>query len=164
LIVISDTSPLVALAAVGKLDLLHSLYGEILIPQAVHREATGMRGWPGAAAISGAQWIRIEPADDRTLVAALALELDIGEAEAIALAMQHRADLLLMDERRGLQRCDAHGPASHRCTGRSCREQAAGPRASNSAPVGRACDRGGFSRERRTFCSRLAGGWGIGDA
>lgn len=101
MIVISDASPLIALAAVRQLELLRVLYSEILIPEAVYREVTATPGAPGAAAIGAAQWIHVEPASDRTLVAALAVELDEGEAEAIALAIQHRAELLLMDERRG---------------------------------------------------------------
>ncbi|MGB3298208.1 MAG: DUF3368 domain-containing protein, partial [Phormidesmis sp.] len=38
---------------------------------------------------------------DRTLVEALCNELDIGEAEAIALAVEVQADQVLIDERRG---------------------------------------------------------------
>ena len=101
MIVVSDTSPLIALAAVGRLDLLRKLYGEVLIPEAVHREATASPGAPGAAAIGAAEWLRVEAVRDRTLVAALSLDLDQGEAEAIALAIERGADLLLVDERRG---------------------------------------------------------------
>lgn len=43
----------------------------------------------------------MQPVRDRALIQALALELDRGEAEAIALAIESGADLLLMDERRG---------------------------------------------------------------
>ena len=38
---------------------------------------------------------------DRSLVSSLAGQLDMGEAEAVALAVEQRADLLLVDERRG---------------------------------------------------------------
>jgi len=46
-------------------------------------------------------WIQIRPVTDDTLVASLHLELDEGEAQAIALAIQLPAELLLLDERRG---------------------------------------------------------------
>lgn len=46
-------------------------------------------------------WLRPRTAADRPLVTALLLELDPGEAEAIALALELHADLALLDERRG---------------------------------------------------------------
>jgi predicted nucleic acid-binding protein len=38
MIVVSNTSPLINLAVVGRLELLHQLYGEVIIPQAVYEE------------------------------------------------------------------------------------------------------------------------------
>ncbi len=100
--VVSDASPLIGLAAVGKLDLLRSLYGEVWIPEAVHREAVASRpDAPGGDAIGASPWVRVRPVTDARLVAALAVELDPGEAAAIALAAEADATLLLMDERRG---------------------------------------------------------------
>ena len=102
MIVVSDASPLIALAAVGQLDLLHDLYGEVLVPEAVQNEVTLVRpAAPGAAAVSLAGWIRVLPVQNLALVAAMSVELDPGEAEAIALAVEEGADLLLIDERRG---------------------------------------------------------------
>jgi len=40
MIVISDTTPLISLLKIGKLDLLEGLFHEILIPQAVYEELT----------------------------------------------------------------------------------------------------------------------------
>ena len=40
MIIISDTSPLSALAEIGELELLRRLYGKVVIPDAVRREAT----------------------------------------------------------------------------------------------------------------------------
>ncbi len=48
-----------------------------------------------------AAWVRQHPVNNPPLVASLRLELDLGEAEAIALAMEEDAKLLLIDERRG---------------------------------------------------------------
>lgn len=102
MIVVSDASPLIALAAVGWLRLLPVLYGEVLIPEAVHREVTiANPRAPGAAEVGVAEWIGVQPVRERALIAALSVELDPGEAEAIALAVQSGANLLLMDERRG---------------------------------------------------------------
>jgi uncharacterized protein len=100
-IVVSDASPLIGLVAVGQLDLIHRLYGEVVIPIAVHEELTTSSEAPGAAEIASASWIRVQAVQNRSLADALALQLDVGEAEAIALAVEVGAELLLMDERRG---------------------------------------------------------------
>jgi predicted nucleic acid-binding protein len=101
-IVASDASPVIALSAVGNLELLHKLYGAVLLPRAVFKEvASGGPSAPGAAEVHSSRWFRAIDVKDRSLVQALSLELDLGEAEAIALAVENKADLLLMDERRG---------------------------------------------------------------
>lgn len=102
MIVVSDASPLIALAAVGQVDLLHQLYATVLVPDAVHQEVTAQSpDAPGAAQVRGAEWIHSVMVRDRILVEALCIDLDRGEAEAIALAVERSAELLLMDERRG---------------------------------------------------------------
>lgn len=101
MIVVSDASPIIGLSAVGKLALLRRLYETILIPASVAREITeGELGKPGIEDLRASDWIVIQPAENSFLVRALAGELDKGEAEAIALAVEQRAGLLLIDERR----------------------------------------------------------------
>jgi len=101
-IVISNTSPLINLAVIGKLDLLRQLYGTIVIPQAVHYEIAVIgAGQPGADQVERLDWIETVRVAGRAMVASLRLEVDEGEAEAIALASELEADLLLLDERRG---------------------------------------------------------------
>lgn len=101
MIVVSDASPIIGLAAVDLLDLLHDLYGEVLIPTEVYREISvaGSHA-PGVREIERADWIRVQAVQDASLIQALALELDTGEAEAIALSVEVEADLVLIDERR----------------------------------------------------------------
>jgi predicted nucleic acid-binding protein len=102
MIVVSNTSPIINLAAVGQLDLLRQLYGQIVIPRAVYIEIVGMGvGQPGADEVATSDWIRTRQVVNRTAVTALQLELDDGEAEAIALAVEASADLLLLDEALG---------------------------------------------------------------
>src|SRR5437879_4545859 len=101
MIVVSNTSPITNLAAVGQLDLLQQLYEKVLIPPAVYGELTGSSGGqPGAVEVQTLEWIETKPVADRGLVTALQMELDEGEAEALALAKE-LAGLLLLDERRG---------------------------------------------------------------
>ncbi|MEB3881833.1 DUF3368 domain-containing protein [Lyngbya sp. CCY1209] len=102
MIVVSDTSPINNLAAIDRLHLLHQLYETVLIPEAVYRELTDP-DFPvaGAIEVQTFEWIQTRAVGDRTLVKALSNELDIGEAEAIALAVEIQADQVLIDERRG---------------------------------------------------------------
>jgi uncharacterized protein len=101
-IVVTDTSPLVNLAAIEQIDVLRTLYETILIPQAVYDEVERVRvGGHSAVGLHALEWIAIRPVTGRVVVTALQNELDVGEAEAIALALELRADLLLLDERRG---------------------------------------------------------------
>jgi uncharacterized protein len=101
-IVVSNTSPITNLAAIGQVDMLRQLYAKVLIPQAVYGELTfgGVRQ-PGGREAQTLPWIETKHVTDRVLVTALQMELDPGEAEAIALAVEVKADLLLLDERRG---------------------------------------------------------------
>lgn len=101
MIVVSDTSPITNLAAIGQLDLLRQLYQKVIIPEGVYHELTAIGGQHPGAIVSSLDWVEIQSTSDQLLVTALRIELDDGEAEAIALAQQISADLLLIDERRG---------------------------------------------------------------
>lgn len=102
MIIVSDTSPINNLAAINHLHLLNQLYGTVFIPEAVYRELTDPN-FPvaGATEVQTFDWIQTRAVSDRTLVETLSNELDIGEAEAIALAVEMQADQVLIDERRG---------------------------------------------------------------
>ena len=100
--VVSNASPLISLARIGKVDLLRDLFEVLVIPEAVWREVViDGTGQPGAEEVASADWIMTVAVTNTDLVAALRQELDAGEAEAIALALEGEADLLLMDERLG---------------------------------------------------------------
>jgi predicted nucleic acid-binding protein len=100
--VVSNSSALINLGRIGKLDLLRDLYGEVCIPQAVWQEAVvNGEGQAGAGEIKSAPWIKAQSVKNTELVKVLQQELDAGKAEAIALASETQAELLLMDERLG---------------------------------------------------------------
>lgn len=100
--IVSNSSPLINLARIGKLGLLRELYGELIIPEAVwHEVVVEGSGQPGADEVKGADWIKAQVVTNRDLKRALHQELDAGEAEAIVLALEIGAELLLMDEHLG---------------------------------------------------------------
>lgn len=113
--IVSDSSPLISLARVGKLDLLHRLYGDLLIPQAVwHEVVVKGVGQSGVEDVKSAAWIKTAAVANYEFVLALQRDLDAGESEAIALALEKKADLLLMDERLGREAAQYFGV---RCMG-----------------------------------------------
>lgn len=89
MIVVSDTSPIINLAMIGRLELLPALFGEVIIPSKVFEEIT-QRGssMPGAEAVLAARWVETRSCTNKTLVQALRTQLDSGEAEAIVLALE----------------------------------------------------------------------------
>jgi predicted nucleic acid-binding protein len=99
LIVVSDTSPILSLALIGRLELLHDLYGTITIPDAVRSEISATHQ-SGARELAQADWIITHPIESSIVLKLLLREVDRGEAEAIELALQLKADVLLIDERK----------------------------------------------------------------
>jgi len=102
--VVSNASPLINLARIGQLSLLPRIFSRVWIPEAVWREVVvDGENQPGAKEIHQADWVERAVVSNQQLVRSLRQELDPGEAEAIALAVEINADWLLMDERLGRQ-------------------------------------------------------------
>ncbi len=91
---------MIALALIGKLDVVHQLFGRVLVPPAVWTEMTEGEGALEAAVIAGAAWIEVATPNESDVNFFLA-RLDQGEAEALALARLHRGCLVLIDEKKG---------------------------------------------------------------
>jgi predicted nucleic acid-binding protein len=110
--VVSNSSPLIALARINQFDLLRQLYSEVILPLAVQDEVERSgRSRPGGLELSAADWIRVVAVTDRTAVSLLRQQLDYGESAAIALVLELSADLLLIDEARGRRIAQARGVA-----------------------------------------------------
>lgn len=100
--VVSNTSPIINLAAIGWLHLLQAVYLRLVIPQAVYHEiAIVGLALPGAGEVAAGEWIESRSIVVPSNLSYLQAILDQGEAEAILLALELQADLLLMDEKRG---------------------------------------------------------------
>lgn len=113
MIVVSDTSPITNLAAIGQLDLLRQLYTTIIIPVAVYNEMVAVdKLIPGAIEVQTLSWIQTQTVASTQNVIDVQTsqdDIDLGEAEAIVLALELKADLLLMDERRGRALATSYG-------------------------------------------------------
>ncbi len=90
-IIISDTSCLIALTKIDKLELLKELYQEIIITTAVYQEFGGPLP----------EWILVTDVADRQKQQELEGRLDKGEASSIALALETDNSVLIIDEIKG---------------------------------------------------------------
>ena len=102
--VVSNTSPILNLAIIGRLDLLRQQFGEVLIPPMVLQELKVDTELPGVEPIRLAlqnDWLHVVELSNTDMARALRRDLDNGEAEAIALALQLRLTTVLIDEHDG---------------------------------------------------------------
>jgi predicted nucleic acid-binding protein len=106
-IVLSDTSPINYLVLIGHIDVLPVLFGQVIVPPAVFQELQHARA-PAAVR----EWTRHCPAWFEVRLPGRvdhAMQLGRGEREAICLASELGADLLLMDDRRARRFAAAQG-------------------------------------------------------
>ncbi|WP_048090924.1 DUF3368 domain-containing protein [Geoglobus acetivorans] len=97
--VISNSSPLIHLSKISRLNLLKDFFNEVIVPEAVYKECVVEGGdRDDARKIAKAKWIRVLKIRDEKLKRAFMMGLDEGEAEAIVLALEESADLILLDD------------------------------------------------------------------
>jgi hypothetical protein len=110
---VSNSSPLIHLAAIGGFGLLREFFAEILVAPAVWREVVDEgRDRPGAVEVEQAAqqgWLRVVPLANDALANSLKRALDDGEAETVALAVQEKPDVVLLDESEARKAADVHG-------------------------------------------------------
>jgi uncharacterized protein len=90
-IAVSNSSPLIALEQVGQLDLLEKLFADTIVPPAVVREI--------APTVQLPAWMTIQPLGQPIEPQVISASLGAGESEAISLALEIKADLIILDER-----------------------------------------------------------------
>lgn len=100
-VVVSDTSPIRALAHVGHLPVLEALFGEALITPSVVDELERPAARFAPVHVASLPFVRVRAPIDRTKVDELTATLGTGEAEALALALEIHADAVLIDESAG---------------------------------------------------------------
>ena len=106
--VISNNSPLVGLLGINRLSLLRDLYTEVWIPRKVEEEFLRKDPIVRGETLKNAPWIKtVDLTDPQT--AAVYVGLHEGESEALALADEHDARLILLDERKARQKAKQIG-------------------------------------------------------
>lgn len=104
MLIVSDTTPIITLMKMGHLDILKRLYGKVLIPNAVYMELTGNEKFvTEASQVIDSDFLEVDKVDNEVAVMILqeVSGLDAGESEAIVMANNRKADLLVMDEHKG---------------------------------------------------------------
>lgn len=108
--VVSNSSPIIHLAKIGKLSLLREYFNTIMVPESVFKECVAEgKDRKEVEAVKKAEWIRVAEVQDKKLVKLLQSSLDDGESEAIALSLESGADLILLDDSAAREKARIYG-------------------------------------------------------
>lgn len=102
--IVTNTTPVISLIKADKLCLLSTLFTKVIMPVAVYKELTTSKVFSREAQIiDNASFLLVMPVKNSEMLYSLksSFGLDAGESEAIALAKEVNADLLIIDERKG---------------------------------------------------------------
>ncbi|MYF99785.1 DUF3368 domain-containing protein [Candidatus Poribacteria bacterium] len=100
--VISNTSPLIGLLGLNCLPLLRDLYTEVWIPREVEKEFLVVDETFYRKVLNKAPWIKVIDVTD-SQSASIYQGIDAGEGEVLALAVEHDARFVILDENKGRQ-------------------------------------------------------------
>jgi predicted nucleic acid-binding protein len=110
MIVVADTGPLISLAVIDKLDLLDTLFGQVVIPEAVWHELEKH--------IAGLSLPKLKDFQNRVVPISqpisVLVNFGLGEQEAIQLFNEIHGDLLLVEDQGARELAEARGIP---CTG-----------------------------------------------
>ncbi len=98
-VVIANATPIVSLCTIEQEEILHQLFQQITIAEAVEQELRAQHK-PGSS-FPDLDWVNVVAVQNTELVRSLLKDIDSGEAETIALALQMNADIVLIDELAG---------------------------------------------------------------
>lgn len=108
--VVSNSSPIIHLAKIGKIELLKEYFQIITISEIVYSEyIVEGKDRREVELIKNADWIKVLQLKDRNLVRLLQSSLDNGESEAIALSLEIGADLILLDDSDAREKARLYG-------------------------------------------------------
>ena len=108
MIIVSDTSPLVCLLHLNKINLLRDLFANVIIPASVFNELTNAK-IIDQTFLQANSFIQVKIPYNKKEVEELMVLLDEGESEAIVLSKELKTDLLLIDEAPGREIASKYG-------------------------------------------------------
>jgi hypothetical protein len=135
------------LSITGRLDLLRSQFSQVLIPEAVRTELERIPNPAARTSIENALrdgWLLCRSVENWQFAAALGNDLDKGEAEAIALATEFQASVVLIDEKEGRSFARQAGLIVRGVLGVLIRAKAMGEIASVKSEIDALRNRAGF--------------------
>ena len=94
--IVINTTPLIVLGNIGHLTVLRKLYGSVYIPQAVFDEVTAKKDIAGRLIHENTDWIIVKAIKDISRREAYSPKLHIGEVEAMILAREIAADIIVL--------------------------------------------------------------------
>jgi len=98
--VIVNSTPIISLCHIGKLDLLKKLYGQVLIPEAVYREINEKQDSVAKIALDKSlNWIRVCKIQNEMAKFFFKSKLHDGEVEVMILGKEENASLLIIDDK-----------------------------------------------------------------
>lgn len=100
MIVISDTTPLITLLKIDRIDLLEIIFKEVIIPKTVYNELISKNYADEAKTINDSKFIKVIEYKDKKKIKDIKdnYSLDLGESESIALALSYKECTLIVDE------------------------------------------------------------------
>lgn len=109
-VVIADSTCLIGLSKISRLELLPALFGRITLAPAVwHEVVVQGHGRSGSAEIQNANWIDVATVHDMQAVDLLRQELGAGESQSMVLAQELHASLIILDDARARRKAQQLG-------------------------------------------------------
>ena len=109
-VVIADSTCLIGLSKISRLELLPALFGRITLAPAVwHEVVVQGQGRSGSAEIQNANWIDVTEVRDMQAVDVLRQELGAGESQSMVLAQELHASLIILDDARARRKAQQLG-------------------------------------------------------
>lgn len=97
MIIIADSSPLISLATIDKLELLEDYFDVVYVPYAVYKEVSAYDK-PFSEKLKKYLQKKVLKVENQQMVSILNERIDLGEAEAITLAFEKKADFIILDD------------------------------------------------------------------
>ncbi|MEW5801620.1 MAG: DUF3368 domain-containing protein [bacterium] len=102
MIIVSNSTPIIAFSRINQMELLQVIVGKLLIPAEVANELSEYgKGKNKSLDLNQHKWITVQEIQDKSKMRLLLPSLDRGEAEVIELAIETKTDLVLIDELTG---------------------------------------------------------------